>query len=154
MQETDSEREDAAEAMRKLGLSFKQEKVIEPLLLKVELAMKKNQPVSFDDYAKSVSHRAPKEGFTEQQLARNAVSDLKDAIAYRNDFSLWEGEQKEHEKTVAEYKPAGLWRKLLGNSRVERAKERINTIEGYRKERKESVERMTEACKYIRKMHF
>jgi len=157
MQESELEEQNARKAMVSFGLSMKHEKVLTPLLAEVESAVGEKRPVSFDDYAKSIAHRAPKGGFSEEQLARNAVSDLKEAIAFHKDFSLWDKEQKGHEKTISSHKPSGRLERLkdrvFGNYKVDHAKERIRTIEGYRKERQASVERMTAACRYIRKMH-
>ncbi|MFA6329854.1 MAG: hypothetical protein WCX64_04200 [Candidatus Micrarchaeia archaeon] len=158
MQEDELEQQRAHNAMNDLSLSIKHEKVITPLLSEVELAIREKRPVSFAEYAKLVSHRFPKGAPSEKVLAQHAVDDLKEAIGFHKDFSLWSDEQEEHEKTIANHKPSGrlgrLKDRIFGDYKVERAKSRIKTIEGYRRNRAESVERMTTACRYIRKMHF
>jgi len=125
--------------------------------------------VQFNGYAKSISHRAPKCGFTERQLAQNAVSDLKESIEYKNDFSLWEKEQEGLRRIIEKYPQKELrihLKEILADPRLlpgkirdyldgplESALIRNKEIEGFRRNKQESVKRMTAACKYIRKMH-
>jgi len=155
MQESNLEEQKAHEAMTRLALSMKHEKVVAPLLSEIELAIKEKRPVLFSGYANSIAHRFQGAKPSQKELAQHAVSDLEESIAFHRDFSLWEEEKNGHEKTISDHKPSGrlgrLKERILGNYQVERARGRIKTIEGYRKARNESVERMAAACKHIRK---